>query len=47
MLSEQERADLLAALKEAEEQVKAGKAIDYDSDTFKQRFLDIYRKAER
>jgi len=43
VLSEAERADLLAALKEAEARVKSGKAVDYDPKTFKQRLLNIYR----
>lgn len=45
VLSEAERADLLAALKEAEARVKSGKAVDYDPKTFKQRLLNIYRGA--
>jgi hypothetical protein len=47
VLSEKERADFVASLKEAEARVKAGKAIDYDSKTFKKRLLDIYRGAKR
>ena len=47
VLSNKERADLLASLKQAEARVKAGKAIDYNSKTFKKRLLDIYRTAKR
>jgi hypothetical protein len=47
VLSEKERADLVASLKEAEARIKAGKAIDYDRKTFKKRLLDIYRGAKR
>lgn len=47
VLSEKERADLLASLKEAEVRVKAGEAIDYEPKTFKKRLLDIYRGAKR
>ena len=43
VLSERERADLVASLKEAEGRIKAGKAVDYDPKTFKKRLLDIYR----
>jgi hypothetical protein len=47
VLSEKERADLVASLKQAEARVKAGKAIDYDPKTFRKRLLDIYRGAKR
>jgi len=47
LLSESERAELLASLKEAEARVKAGEAIDYDPQEFKKRLLDIYRNAKR
>ena len=43
VLSAKERADLLAVLKAAEARVKAGKAIDYDPKTFKDRLIGIYR----
>ncbi len=43
VLSEQERADLLKSLKDAEARAKAGEAIDYDSAGFKARLLEIYR----
>ena len=47
VLSEEERAELVASLKDAEGRVKAGKAIDYDPKTFKKRLLGIYRGAKR
>ncbi len=43
VLSAKERADLLASLKAAEGRAKAGKAIDYDRKTFKERLIGIYR----
>jgi hypothetical protein len=42
VLSSKERADLLASLKAAETRVKAGKAIDYDPKTFKDRLIGIH-----
>jgi hypothetical protein len=47
VLSDQERADLVASLKQAEARVRAGKAVDYDPKAFKKRLLDIYRGAKR
>ena len=47
VLSEQERAELLTSLKQAEARVKAAKAIDYDPKTFKRRLVGIYRGAKR
>ena len=47
VLSAKERADLLAVLKAAEARVKAGKAIDYDPKTFKDRLIGIYRARKR
>jgi hypothetical protein len=47
VLSDQERADLLNSLKEAEARVKAGKAIDYDPKTFKDRLIGIYRGSKQ
>ena len=43
ILSEKERAELLASLRAAEARIKAGKATEYDSRTFKRRLLQIYR----
>jgi hypothetical protein len=47
LLSERERAELLASLKEAEAEIKAGKGIRYDSKKFKDRLIGIYRAAKR
>ena len=47
ILSGKERAELIARLKAAQARVKAGKAIDYAPETFKQRLVGIYRKAKR
>ena len=47
VLSDQERAELLASLEEAEARVKNGEAIDYDPRIFKDRLLGIYRGAKR
>lgn len=43
VLSDQERAELLTSLKEAEARVAAGEAADYDPTNFKDRLIDIYR----
>ena len=47
VLSARERAELLTALEAAEARVKAGKAIDYDPKTFKERQIGIYRARKR
>jgi hypothetical protein len=47
VLSEKERSELIRSLKAAEARVKAGKAVDYDPDTFKTRLVDIYRGSKR
>jgi hypothetical protein len=47
VLSERERADLVASLEEAEARAKAGEGIDYDPKTFKKRLIDIYRGGKR
>jgi hypothetical protein len=43
VLSEEERAELLRSLKEAEARIAAGEASDYDAATFKDRLIGIYR----
>jgi hypothetical protein len=43
VLSDEERADLLKSLKDAEARAKAGEAVDYDPETFRARLLAIYR----
>jgi hypothetical protein len=47
VLSEKERSELTTSLKAAEARVKAGKAIDYDPKTFKDRLVGIYRGDKR
>jgi hypothetical protein len=47
VLEDDERAELLASLKEAEADIKAGKGIDYDPKTFRERLLRIYRANKR
>jgi hypothetical protein len=47
VLEETERAELLASLEQAEAEIKAGKAIEHDPKTFKDRLLGIYRRTKR
>jgi len=47
VLSDKERAELGASLKEAEARIEAGQGVDYDAKTFKRRLLDIYRGVKR
>jgi hypothetical protein len=47
VLSDQERADLVVSLNEAEARVKAGESTNYESASFKKRLLDIYRGVKR
>ena len=47
VLDDRERAELLASLEQAEAEIKAGKAIDYEPKTFKDRLLGIYRRTKR
>jgi hypothetical protein len=47
ILSDEERAALLASLQEAEARLKAGEGIEYNSKKFKQRLLTVYRRAKR
>jgi hypothetical protein len=47
VLSGKERAELISRLKAAQARAKAGKAIGYDPETFKQRLVGIYRKGKR
>jgi hypothetical protein len=47
VLSERERAELAAALEAAETRVKAGKALDYEPKTFRDRLIGIYRRGKR
>jgi len=47
VLSDRERAELTTSLQDAEARVKAGKSIDYDPKTFKNRLIGIYRAPKR
>ena len=47
VLSESERAALLASLKEAQAQIKRGEYTEYDSKKFRERFMRIYRRKKR
>ncbi len=47
VLSDRERAELTTSLKQAEERIKAGKAVEYDPKTFKDRLISIYRRGKR
>jgi hypothetical protein len=47
VLGDEERAELLASLKQAEAEIEAGKAMDYDPKKFKDRLLGIYRRNKR
>jgi len=43
VLDEKERAELLASLKDAEQQVKSGRYNNYETKTFRERLVGIYR----
>lgn len=47
VLSDTERSELISSLEEAEARVQAGKALDYDPKTFRDRLIGIYRGAKR
>jgi len=47
VLTPEERAALITSLEEAEARVKAGHSIEHDPATFKDRLLNIHRKAKR
>ena len=47
VLTGKERAELVASLKDAQARIKAGKGVDYDPKTFKDRLLRIYRSGKR
>ena len=43
VLSDKERADFIDAMNEAQRRLQDGDAIEYDSKTFKDRLVSIYR----
>jgi hypothetical protein len=47
ILSARERAELLDSLEKAQARVRAGKGVDYDPATFKDRLIGIYRRGKR
>jgi hypothetical protein len=47
VLDEDEKAQLLASLKEAEAEIKDGKGIEYKPGAFRERLLRIYRASKR
>jgi hypothetical protein len=47
VLSDEERAKLLADLKTAEAEIASGQSAEYESEAFRQRLLDIYRDKTR
>jgi hypothetical protein len=47
VLSEEERAELLRSLKQSEERIARGEAVEYDPATFKDRLIGIYRSRKR
>ena len=47
LLTEEERADLLASLKEAEASVKAGQYVEHNPETFVDHLLAIRNTAKR
>jgi hypothetical protein len=47
VLSDEERAELLASLKEAEAQIKAGNSTEYAPKSFRDRLIGIYRGIKR
>lgn len=46
ILSESERAEMLASLKAAEARIAAGQYTVYEPETFKERLIAIYRAAK-
>ena len=46
VLSDAERADMLASLKAAEARIAAGHYIEYDPKSFRDRFVASYRAAK-
>jgi hypothetical protein len=47
VLSEEERAKLIASLKKAEAEIKAGQGIDLEPGKFRDRLIRIYRDGKR
>ena len=47
VLTENERAELLESLKQAEARIDAGRSVDYDRKSFRERLIAIYRGSKR
>ncbi len=47
ILSEEERAEMLASLKAAEARIAAGRYVEHDPDTFVDRLMDVRAAAMR
>ena len=47
VLSDKERAEFIDSLNEAERRMQGGDAIEYNSKTFKDRLVSIYRGGKR
>jgi hypothetical protein len=47
VLTDEERSRLTASLKDAQARIAAGKGIDYDPKTFKDRLVGLYRGGKR
>jgi hypothetical protein len=47
ILDEPQRAELIASIKKAEAEIKAGKGAEYDPRKFKARLVGIYRDKKR
>ena len=47
VLSDAEREEFLASLREAEADIAAGRSVRFDEHTFKERFIACYRAAKR
>ncbi|MBX9777211.1 MAG: hypothetical protein K2Y71_22780 [Xanthobacteraceae bacterium] len=47
VLTDEERASLIASLKEAEAQIEAGDYTEYDRKKFRERFMRTYRGKKR
>ncbi len=43
LLDDEERAEMLASLKEAEARIAAGEGVEYDPATFKDHLIAIYK----
>ena len=47
LLSEEERAEMVASLKDAEARIAAGQYVEHDAETFVDRLMDVRASAIR